>query len=93
MGRLPIEWLAGDQLLAFNYHSVGETPSPHVKHLYPVTTPDQFRSHIGFFVENFNLLSYSELLQHKLDGVPLPRRSAFLSFDDGFDLTPSNESS
>jgi peptidoglycan/xylan/chitin deacetylase (PgdA/CDA1 family) len=68
----------------FFWHAVSNEPMPHVSHLYPVVTQDDFESAIIYLKENFALISYPELHAYIFDGLPLPLNAIHISFDDGY---------
>ncbi len=65
------------------YHSINNTPPPHLKHLYPVLDTNRFEQDLDFFLQNFNIISFETLKNHLLNHNPLKEKSFFLSFDDG----------
>ncbi len=66
------------------YHLVSETAPPHVKHLYPHRSIEDFESDLRFFKERYRLLSYRDLVAELRTGQQGRTPGIFLSFDDGF---------
>ncbi len=72
-----------ERLIGFSYHAISEGQIPHVSHLFPLYTPQQFEQHLIFFKSRFNLVSLSQIRESLRTDQALPRSSAFVSFDDG----------
>jgi len=66
------------------YHAVSDERLAHIQHLYPPEPMGRFEAALQYIRKNFNPVSEAELLAHRLEGRPLPRRALHLSFDDGF---------
>lgn len=66
------------------YHLVtdGEEVA-HTRHLYRHRTARQFEADLDLLLRTFHPISLHTLVEHLEGDVPLPRRSMFLSFDDG----------
>ena len=69
--------------LAPFYHIVSDEPVPHVQNLYRHRNCLDFKKDLDFFLKQSSPLSLSELCSHLKENRPLPRKSFFLSFDDG----------
>jgi peptidoglycan/xylan/chitin deacetylase (PgdA/CDA1 family) len=55
----------------------------HTRHLYRHRCARQFEADLDLLLRAFTPISLDALVEHLEAGVPLPRRSMFLSFDDG----------
>ena len=66
------------------YHLVtdGEEVA-HTRHLYRHRSARQFEADLDLLLQTFSPISLDTLVEHLEGDVPLPRRSMFLSFDDG----------
>jgi peptidoglycan/xylan/chitin deacetylase (PgdA/CDA1 family) len=71
-------------LVGFFYHLVARQAVPHVQYLYPHRPAEVFEQDLVYVKEKFHVLSYEELAAALASRKRLPRRAAFLSFDDGF---------
>jgi len=85
--RLPDRFLKKmarvNPLVAY-YHIVSDDDVPHVKHLYPIRSVDQFRKDIDTFLSLYRPISLHELLESIRGERALPGNSFLLTFDDGF---------
>lgn len=70
-------------LLAFFYHNVSDHSLPHVRHLYPYKSTNQFERDLDFLTRNFKPLSLEDVVATLTTGSGMPRRSFLLTFDDG----------
>jgi peptidoglycan/xylan/chitin deacetylase (PgdA/CDA1 family) len=103
LARLPYavqKGLVPRQLIALFYHLVSEKPLPHVAHLYPYRPLHLFEQDLVYIKENYQPVSYPQLVERKTTGSPTnrttgsptnrtagsPKKSTALhiSFDDGF---------
>jgi peptidoglycan/xylan/chitin deacetylase (PgdA/CDA1 family) len=71
-------------VIAVCYHMVSDRSLPHVRHLYPYKSAAAFRQDLLFLRDNYRIISYQELHDHRLAGKPLEGPSVHISFDDGF---------
>ena len=72
--------IANPNIVSVFYHTVSSKPLPHIKHLYPALTPQQFAQDLDFMLKHFTPIGINDLIsgnKHKKPGL-------FLSFDDGF---------
>lgn len=71
----------GDQKFVFPfYHAVSNNPGPHLKHLYPIKTVEDFINDLEILLKYFSPISPPELFNFEKH----PPKPAFLiSFDDG----------
>lgn len=78
-----VQW-SGQQLFLPFYHVVkDEEDLPHIQHLYPVRTVEQFRADLDYLLEHFKPISLAELKASILEGKALEENCMHLSFDDG----------
>ena len=70
-------------LLAPFYHIVSDEKVPHVDKLYSYRNVPQFEDDLEFLLKRYSPLSLAELFAYLKDEQPLPKKSLFLSFDDG----------
>jgi len=83
----PLKWLrrlSGQNFIFPFYHTVTNTPSPCVKHLYPVPTEKQFREDLDFLLSHFSPADYHQVFHFAKSGEKPKKPGFFLSFDDGF---------
>ncbi|MAT40332.1 MAG: hypothetical protein CL946_12090 [Ectothiorhodospiraceae bacterium] len=83
--RLSLEFLLRRSKRPFipYYHAVAESAPDHVKHLYPVISPEEFEKDMDYLLANFTPIALSDLIAHVRDEVPLPEKALHLTFDDG----------
>ena len=74
----------GKALLAPCYHIVSDGSPVHVRHLYRWRNVAAFGRELDRLLRHFRPLSLEEIGRRVSTGEPLPERSLFLSFDDGF---------
>jgi peptidoglycan/xylan/chitin deacetylase (PgdA/CDA1 family) len=72
-------------VVGLDYHGVTPGPLPGVddvwgKHIAAAT----FRQHLETLARHFHVIRLSDLLRSLSERVPLPRRSVFITFDDGY---------
>lgn len=85
--RLPgktLAELAGSHLVAPCYHIVTDDSPAHVRHLYRPVGVSEFESDLEYLARHFHPLTLPDLHRIGSEGRPVPKRSFFLSFDDGF---------
>jgi peptidoglycan/xylan/chitin deacetylase (PgdA/CDA1 family) len=71
-------------LLVLNYHRIGDGEQPFDDGLFSATA-DDFRDHVLYIRDHFDLLSVDSLLQASEPGrIALDRPSALITFDDGY---------
>lgn len=73
-----------NRLTSFFYHSVSDENLPHIKNIYPVLNIKQFRGALKYISTKYNFVGYKEIEEAYISGIALPKRSAHLTFDDGF---------
>lgn len=79
-----LQQISGQNFIFPFYHLVTNSPSPCVKHLYPVPTEKQFRQELDFLLAHFSPADYQQVLHFAKSGENPKKPSFFLSFDDGF---------
>src|ERR1700733_5095732 len=81
--RRALETLVPREAITLFYHSIAEKPLPHVRHLYPHKTPDEFEADVLYLKENYRLPTFSEFVE-EMAGPHRPKQPcALLTFDDG----------
>lgn len=70
-----------DQFLIVMYHGV--LPEPRSWDHWCQIPADEFRWQIEYLKRHYELLPLSEIVSRRLNGNPLPRRCAAITFDDG----------
>ena len=66
------------------YHRVGEPKGDHV----PTVTPECFERQLAFMARHrVTILSFGDVVDKLRAGAPIPRRSAVITFDDGYEGT------
>jgi len=64
------------------YHAVSDRELPHLKHLYPIRTVEQFKLDLDYMLQYFQPVKMSEYLSGNIPVDP-DRPPMVLSFDDG----------
>lgn len=78
-----IRWTK-QQLFLPTYHTIqGNYPLPHIHHLYPPKTAQQFEKDLDFLLKHYQPISLETLYDFVFENKALPKNSFFLSFDDG----------
>lgn len=78
------QFLIKRKVVGLCYHTVSNEPLYHIKHLYAYKTLEIFENHLRFLKQNYNLISYEQLVKyHSLKTKIIPN-SIILTFDDGF---------
>ncbi|MFH1968581.1 MAG: polysaccharide deacetylase family protein [bacterium] len=70
-------------LIGILYHSISDESIPHIRNLYAYRSIKKFEEDMVFMKDNFNLMSYDDIVSCFLKGGALPSNPAFVSFDDG----------
>jgi peptidoglycan/xylan/chitin deacetylase (PgdA/CDA1 family) len=65
------------------YHMVSDSPEPHIKH-YRVLDTAAFEADLDYLQENFDFISYEQLVQRREAANRARDNSMVLTFDDGF---------
>jgi len=71
-------------IYVFNYHRLGDAETAQFDPNLYSCSPEDFRSQLGFYRENFQLINLEELNQLIISGKPLDDRYALITFDDGY---------
>ncbi|CAA9300201.1 MAG: hypothetical protein AVDCRST_MAG68-300 [uncultured Gemmatimonadetes bacterium] len=66
------------EVVGLCYHVVSDRGLPHVRHLYPYKTPEQFEADLVYLKRSFRVASYAELVEGR------DPNAVHLSFDDGY---------
>lgn len=72
------------EVVGFCYHVVAAGALPHVRHLHPYKTPEQFEADLLLLLSRCRPVSYPELLEARSTGRALPRGAVLITFDDGY---------
>jgi peptidoglycan/xylan/chitin deacetylase (PgdA/CDA1 family) len=64
------------------YHTVSDSESIHIKHLYQIKSVTQFEKELDFLLKNFKPIDFLEYRKCILEDIPLKNRF-LLTFDDG----------
>ena len=74
------------KLVILAYHRVmPEMDNYPFDHKLISATPEQFEWQVKYIKENYNLISFEDLIRYKTSNIPLPPRAVIITFDDGFD--------
>jgi peptidoglycan/xylan/chitin deacetylase (PgdA/CDA1 family) len=79
-----LKQLSGQHFIFPFYHTVSNLYLPHIKHLYPVCSEEQFRSDLNFLLSKYIPATFSDVLNFVKNGKKSSKPFFFLSFDDGF---------
>ncbi len=71
-------------VLVANYHLIAPAAPAHVTGILPHKTPQQFEQDLLFLKNNYNVVSYSDVLAARNGDAALPNRAMMITFDDGF---------
>ena len=66
------------------YHMVSAEPPAHIRHIYPVKTPEMFIRDLEHLQAKYTLISYEQLAKHARGEARLQPNSVLLTFDDGY---------
>jgi len=76
--------LTGQQLFIPVYHTLqGGYHLPHIKHLYPPKTSDQFEKDLDFLLKYYRPISLNDVFKIQQGEQQLKKNSFHLTFDDG----------
>ena len=75
--------LSGKNIIFPFYHLISDQNCPHIRHLYPVKTIDQFKKELDFFQKHYDPITLKEIIFHLKNNTKADKPSFFLSFDDG----------
>ena len=75
--------LWGENLFLPFYHLVSDESPPHVRHLYPVRSVQQFREDLDFLLKHFQPIDLQLLWEYVFEKRPFERPVFHLTFDDG----------
>ncbi|HZJ73571.1 MAG TPA: polysaccharide deacetylase family protein [Perlabentimonas sp.] len=74
---------AKPNIVSVFYHTVSSKPLPHLKHLYPVLSPQLFAQDINFLLKHFTPIDIHDLT-YDTNTCKRAKPGLLLSFDDGF---------
>jgi len=75
--------LSGKNIIFPFYHLISDDTCPHIRHLYPVKSIDQFKKELDFFQKHYDPITLKEIIFHLKNNTKADKPSFFLSFDDG----------
>lgn len=75
--------LSNKKLVLPFYHTVSDSPLPHIKHLYQVKSKAEFESDLDFLLKNYEPIDLDELTDITLNGAKVSKPVFHLTFDDG----------
>ncbi len=78
-----ITQLSGKNIIFPFYHLISDDTCPHIRHLYPVKSIDQFKKELDFFQKHYDPITLKEIIFHLKNNTKADKPSFFLSFDDG----------
>jgi len=71
-------------LYCFNYHRIGDsTRTPFDPNIYSCSV-EQFKKQLQFFKKHFQVITFNEALLLAQNKLPLNKRYALITFDDGY---------
>ncbi|MDX9769477.1 MAG: polysaccharide deacetylase family protein [Tenuifilaceae bacterium] len=70
-------------LVAAFYHTISHNAPAHIKHLYPIVSPEQFEKDLDFLARHFEPTDVKDYLQN-VSSKNKAKPKLLLSFDDGF---------
>jgi peptidoglycan/xylan/chitin deacetylase (PgdA/CDA1 family) len=76
--------IAAETIFAPCYHIVSDHSPLHVRQLYTFRNRKSFEADLDYLLKNFSPLSLADLHNLTSERRPPPKKSFFLSFDDGF---------
>ncbi|RQV96591.1 hypothetical protein EH221_04705, partial [bacterium] len=76
--------LIGRDLVGVYYHVVSDDAIPHIMHLYDYKSPALFEQDLIYMKQHFNLIGYDALSERLSNRTGLDRKTAIITFDDGF---------
>ncbi len=84
--HMPLDMLlrtCGYGPLIFAYHTVSDTPLPHISNIYRQKNIREFEADLDYFLSELTPVTLQDLRDYILNGKKLHPRSFFLAFDDG----------
>ncbi|HEX2092916.1 MAG TPA: polysaccharide deacetylase family protein [Longimicrobiaceae bacterium] len=72
------------EVIGLCYHVVSDRRLPHVRHLYPYKSVEQFEADLLYLKRRFRVVSYPEIVEAGESGRGLGPGAVHLSFDDGY---------
>lgn len=79
-----LEHLTRPQLVCPFYHVVSDEPGPYLTGRYAIKSQTEFEADLDWLLRRYKPIGLGELLRAACEDKPLPKRSLFLSFDDGY---------
>ena len=87
LGKMPLsmyQFLISRDVIGLFYHMVSEKAVPLTEHLYPHRDVKLFEQDLIYLKENYEVISFNDLLAERLPVGRKGKPAVFLSFDDGF---------
>ena len=87
LGKMPLslyQFLVSREVIGLFYHMVSEKAVPLTEHLYPHRDVKLFEQDLIYLKENYEVISFIDLLAERLPAGRKGKPAVFLSFDDGF---------
>jgi peptidoglycan/xylan/chitin deacetylase (PgdA/CDA1 family) len=72
------------EVIGLCYHVVSDKPLYHIRHLHCYKSTEMFESDLAFLRQNWNLISYGQLLEHYFSKTKIKPNSVIITFDDGY---------
>src|SRR5579859_7729471 len=84
--RLLDAYWGADRLTVLAYHRIIDWNGPGFDLYRPIVsaTPEMFEQQMAYVSRNFNVIDLNCLEAFILNGMPLPKRSLLITFDDGY---------
>ena len=87
LGKMPLsvyQFLISRDVIGLFYHMISDKAVPHTEHLYPHRDVKLFEQDLIYIKENYEVLSFIDLLAERMPVGREGKPAVFLSFDDGF---------
>ena len=65
------------------YHAINDNLPPHLRHITPIKSAEQFAADLEFFSSHYHFVSIPNLVNHLYHNAPLPENAMTIAFDDG----------
>lgn len=78
-----LQFCSRQYFLPIFYHTVSDSPLPHIRHLYQVRDCLTFEADLDYLLAHYTPVDLPEVIACVHHNQPLPKRAFFLTFDDG----------